>query len=210
MDAWSRLRRALAMVVVLAAAAGCTPVGATTPTASPTPPTSPPRATSTPSVVPTQTPSVTPSATWSVEQAAAVDAVTKFSAADDEIGANPSSFTKKEMTALMEQYSGGGALDSTERWHLRLREKGYRMVGSMRILSTVATEPVDEDRGVAVKVIRCQDQRDGQVVDKQGVPVSDEEYQIPEYNLRQYAVRKPPGEDAFRVFGFETIDGKCP
>ena len=106
--------------------------------------------------------------------------------------------------------SGGEALDSTVRWHLRLKEKGYRLVGEMVVLDTVATKPVDDGRGAEVHVTQCQDQRLGKIVDSDGNPVDGDDFQIPAYNLRQYSVRKPPGEDAFRVFGFATINGACP
>ncbi|MBK8463765.1 MAG: hypothetical protein IPL36_12450 [Nigerium sp.] len=111
---------------------------------------------------------------------------------------------------IQRESSGGEALNSTVRWHLRLKENGYRLVGEMVVLDTLATKPVDDGRGIEVHVTQCQDQRLGKVVDSDGDPVEGDDFQIPAYNLRQYSVRKPPGEDAFRVFGFTTINGACP
>jgi len=133
-----------------------------------------------------------------------------FSAADDKIGADPSAFTEKQMTNLLKEFSGGEALEATVRWHLMLKKNGYRFNGAMEILTTNATKPSDDGRGVEVAVTHCQDQRLGEVVDEGGRPVPGEAFQIPEYNLRQFAVRRPTGEAEFRVFGFETVNGRCP
>lgn len=114
------------------------------------------------------------------------------------------------MTELLRESSGGEALDSTVRWHLRLKENGYRLVGEMVVLDTVATKPANDGRGIEVHVTQCQDQQLGKIVNSDGNPVDGDDFQIPAYNLRQYSVRKPPGEDAFRVFGFATINGACP
>ena len=195
--------------VVLAVLSGCTPAAAPTQSPSATAPSpSSPAPTSTPTPTVTLTPS--PTATWGAEQAAAIGAVGRFAAADDQIGADPSAFTEKQMTELLRESSGGEALNSTVRWHLRLKENGYRLVGEMVVLDTLATKPVDDGRGIEVHVTQCQDQRLGKVVDSDGDPVEGDDFQIPAYNLRQYSVRKPPGEDAFRVFGFTTINGACP
>jgi hypothetical protein len=188
-------------VVVLAVIAGCAPSVAPAQT-----PTSTPSVTASPTVTPTPTP--TP--TWNADQAAAIEAVRNLAAADGRIGADPAAFTEKQMTRLLEPFSGGEVLKSTVRWHLRLKEHGYHFVGDIAVLDVEATKPVDEGRGVEVHVTQCQDQRQGKVVDKDGNPVDDKDFQLPTFNLRQYAVRKPPGEDAFRVFGFETINGPCP
>jgi hypothetical protein len=160
------------------------------------------------STSPSATP--TPTTTWSVEQAAAIEAVDRFFAADGKVGADPAAFTEKQMTRLLETVAGGAALESTIRWHVRLKQHGYHFTGQMAVLSTSATKPADDGRGIEVHVTRCQDQRQGKVVDKDGNPVSDDDFQIPVYNSRQYSVRKPPGENVFRVFGFETINGACP
>lgn len=191
----SRRGAAVGAVLVLVVIAGCAPSVA--PAQTPT---------STPSV--TASPTVTP--TWNADQAAAIDAVDMFAAADDKIGADPAAFTKQQMTDLLKPVSGGEALDSTIAWHLRLKQRGYHFTGSMTVLSILATDPADDGRGVEVHVTQCQDQRQGRVVDSDGNPVDGAEFQIPEYNLRQYSVRKPPSEDGFRVFGFQTINGSCP
>lgn len=204
-----RHRGVIAGAAALVVLCGCS---ATTPTPSPsvTPPSQSRPTSPTPTVEPTLSPAPSPTATWGVEQAAAIAAVARFAEADDQIGADPSAFTEKRMTELLEQSSGGEALDSTLRWHLRLKDHGYRMAGEMVVVSVLATKPVDDGRGTEVHVTQCQDQRQGQVVDADGAPVDGDEFQIPAYNLRQYSVRKPPGEDGFRVFGFATINGPCP
>ena len=199
----------LISAIMLAVFAGCTStVG---PGQTPTLPASstPTSVTPTPTVSsPAATP--TPSATWGAEQSAAIEAVRDLAAADVKIGADPAAFTEDQMTKLLEPFSGGEVLKSTIRWQLRLKDRGYHFTGDVVVLSVVATKPVDDGRGTEVHVTQCQDQRQAKVVDKNGNPVEDEDFQLPAYNLRQYAVRKPPGEDAFRVFGFETINGACP
>lgn len=141
---------------------------------------------------------------------AAIEAVNNFTDAEDRIGADPSAFTEKQMTDLLSEFSGGEVLEATVRWHLLLKKNGYRLIGAMEILGTNATKPADNGRGVEVAVTRCQDQRKGKVVDKDGRPVTGDDFEFSEYNLRQFAVRRPTGEAAFRVFGFATINGKCP
>lgn len=213
MDAWSCLRRAVVAAVALVAAVGCTSEGAatvTSPTTAVTTPATPAVTTPTSASPTAQTGSPSPTETWSPDQAAAIDALAGFSAADDRIGADPSAFSEKEMTEILQEFSGGEALKATVRSHLDLRENGYRFVGAMVILQTLATEAVDDGHGLEVHVTQCQDQREGKVVDKDGNPVPGDQYQVPPYNLRQYSVRKPPGENAFRVFGFQTISGRCP
>ena len=206
-----RHRGAIVSAVALALLCGCSLATVPTQSTSPSVPSSSAPGQPTPSTSVAQ-PSPTPSATetWGVEQAAAIDTVGRFAAADDQIGADPAAFTEKQMTELLKQSSGGEALESTVRWHVRLKGNGYRMVGEMVVVTTLATEPVDDGRGIEVHVTQCQDQRQGQVVDADGTPVAADDFQIPAYNLRQYSVRKPPGEDGFRVFGFATINGPCP
>lgn len=199
----SRRGAAVGAVLVMAVIAGCAPAVAPAQT-----PTSTPSVTASPTVAPTPTPTPTP--TWNADQAAAIEAVAGYSAAEDKIGADPAAFTEKQMTHLLETVAGGAALDATIKWHLKLKEHGYHFTGEMLVLSTSATKPADDGRGIEVHVTRCQDQRQGRVVDADSNPVGGAEFQIPEYNLRQYSVRKPQGEDAFRVFGYETINGACP
>ena len=196
----------LAGIIALAVVAGCMSSVATTQPV-PTPSTS---VSSSHAQSPTPTVTPTPSPTWDADQAAAITAIDAFAEANYKVGADPSAFTKKQMTELMEPFGGGAALTSSVNWYLLLKKNGYRLVGEMVILSTLATDPVDDGRGTEVHVTRCQDQRQGKVVDKHGNAVTGEEFQLPLYNLRQYSVRKPPGEDAFRVFGYQTINGKCP
>lgn len=199
--------------VVLAVLAGCTPAAA--PTQSPSTTVAPP---SSPSPTPSSTPTVTltpsPTATWGAEQAAAIQAVDDFDAASAKIAADPASFTKAQMTALFEKSVGGEVLTRNVESFLAMAERGYREVGEREALFTLATDPVDDGRGPEVHVTRCWDQRQLTVVDSDGTPVGgkegDEGYLYPDYNLRQYTVLKPPKEDAFRVFGVQTINGSCP
>lgn len=160
----------------------------------------------------TQSSSATPSPTptWSADQAAAIEAVTRFGAVNFQIGTDPAAFTKKQMTKLLEPVSGDEALDASVGWYQRLKEHGYHVTGEIPVLSVTATKPADDGRGIEVHIAQCQDQRQAKVIDKNGQPVTDTDFTLPEYNLRQYSVRKPPGEDAFRVFGYETINGACP
>jgi hypothetical protein len=201
---WRERRPGVAIsAIALAAIAGCTSTVAPTPSASPTS-----AATSTPTASVTPSASATP--TWNPEQVAAIEVVGKFADADDKIGADPSAFTEKQMTNLLKEFSGGEALNGTVNWNLLLKKNGYRLSGEIVIVSTDATRPVDNGRGAEVHVTQCQDQRQGKIVDKGGNPVTADEFQIAEFNLRQFSVRKPPGEATFRVFGFQTINGKCP
>jgi len=196
-------------VIVLAVLAGCTPSG---------PPTSPSQTTSnTASSAPSSSPSVSsatptpsPSPTWDAKQAAAVKAVEGYYAELERIGLDPSGFTKKQMTAALGRFTGGNALEATVGFLLLLKEKDYRRVGSAIDLQVLATRVVDDGRGDEVHVTMCRDQRSLAIVDKSGDPVTGDEFAIPEYNLRQFAVRRPPGEAAFLVFGYETINGVCP
>lgn len=201
---WRGRRTGVLMgAVALTLFAGCTSSVAQPPNASPT---SPITSTAAPSATPT--PTATP--TWDSDQTAAIHVVGKFAAADDRIGADPSAFTEKQMTDLLKAFSGGEALSGTVNWHLLLKKSGYRLSGQIAILRTQATRPVDNGRGTEVHVTQCQDQRQAKIVDKGGSPVTGTKFQFPEYNLRQFSVRKPPGEATFRVFGFQTINGKCP
>lgn len=186
-------------VLALALIAGCVPSSANTPSLS-----------SSPSSTPTQTVTPTATPTWDADQTAAIDVVNRFSAADDKIGAGPSAYTTKQMTTLLEAFSGGEALATTLRWHQLLKKNGYRLTGQMVILNVLATRAADDGRGLEVHVTQCQDQRQGKVVDRNGTPVMGSDFQIPDYNLRQFSVRKPPGEPTFKVFGFETVNGRCP
>lgn len=199
---------AIVAAAVLAVASGCTP--SAEPTATPTVPSATPTSSSsaTPSLTPTPTPTPTP--TWNPLQAAAIKAVEDYSAAFDQIGADPSAFTEEGMTQLLEKSSGDNALESTVAFLMSLKENQYRRLGSATVLKTLASDPVDDGRGDEVHVTTCRDQTAISIVDNDGAVVTDDEFAIPAYNLRQLSVRKPPGEEAFRVFGFQTITGSCP
>lgn len=204
-----RHRGAVVGAVALAVLAGCTPAPAPsqTPSTSVGPPSSPAQP-STPA--PTATPTPSPTATWSMEQAAAIKAVDDYSAAFDRIGADPASFTKDEMAAALEGFSGENALTSTVDFLISLKENEYRREGSVVVVWVLASDVVDDGRGDEVHVTTCRDQSAVRIVNQDGDLVTSEEFAIPEYNLRQLSVRKPPGEEAFRVFGFQTIPGACP
>lgn len=209
MDWRGRRVGAVVSAAVLAVLAGCTPSATPTQT-SPTPvgPSGSPMQSAT--SVPTATPTPSPTATWSVEQAAAIRAVDDYSAAFDRIGADPASFTKDEMTAVLEEFSGENALTSTVDFLMSLKENEYRREGAVVVRWVLASDVVDDGRGDEVHVTTCRDQSAVRIVDRDGEVVAGEEFVIPEYNLRQLSVRKPPGEKVFRVFGFQTIPGACP
>ncbi|MCW5950694.1 MAG: hypothetical protein KIT69_00265 [Propionibacteriaceae bacterium] len=156
----------------------------------------------------------TPSEAWNARQAAAIRAVDDFDAASAKIAADPASFSKSQMVALFENSVGGEVLTRNVESVLAMGKKGYREVGAREALFTLATEPVEDGRGTEVHVTRCWDQQELVVVDSDGTPVGDKDgddgYLYPDYNLRQYTVLKPPKEDAFRVFGVQTINGSCP
>lgn len=178
---------------------GCTAPASPTPSpATPTAPTA--SATTTP----------TPTTTWSPNQAAAIKAVDDSNDASESISSNPRSFTEVEMTKLLKPSVGGGALDAVIAGFMKLREARYRVEGRANIVWTVASGVTDDGRGLEVHITICRDQRTRIVVDQDGVPVPGEDFNYPEYNLRQYSVRKPPGEKSFRVFGVQTVNGSCP
>ena len=206
---WRGRRVGAVVSAAVLAVAGCTPSATPTQT-SPTPvgPSGSPMQSAT--SVPTATPTPSPTATWSVEQAAAIQAVDDYSAAFDRIGADPASFTKDEMTAVLEEFSGENALTSTVDFLMSLKENEYRREGAVVVRWVLASDVVDDGRGDEVHVTTCRDQSAVRIIDRDGEVVTGEEFVIPEYNLRQLSVRKPPGEKAFRVFGFQTIPGACP
>lgn len=206
---WRGRRVGAVVSAAVLAVAGCTPSATPTQT-SPTPvgPSGSPMQSAT--SVPTATPTPSPTATWSVEQAAAIRAVDDYSAAFDRIGADPASFTKDEMTAVLEEFSGENALTSTVDFLMSLKENEYRREGAVVVRWVLASDVVDDGRGDEVHVTTCRDQSAVRIVDRDGEVVAGEEFVIPEYNLRQLSVRKPPGEKVFRVFGFQTIPGACP
>ena len=206
---WRGRRVGAVVSAAVLAVAGCPPSATPTQT-SPTPvgPSGSPMQSAT--SVPTATPTPSPTATWSVEQAAAIRAVDDYSAAFDRIGADPASFTKDEMTAVLEEFSGENALTSTVDFLMSLKENEYRREGAVVVRWVLASDVVDDGRGDEVHVTTCRDQSAVRIVDRDGEVVAGEEFVIPEYNLRQLSVRKPPGEKVFRVFGFQTIPGACP
>jgi hypothetical protein len=138
--------------------------------------------------------------------------VEDFTAATAKIAADPSAFSDRQMSEVLGPSSGGGALEATVGSFSTMREKGYRVLGALVMVSVIPTEAVDNhnERGVEVSVSVCQDQTSLQAVDSDGNPVTEERYQYPEFLLRQYSVRRPQDESTFRVYGFETINGKCP
>lgn len=207
--AWNSRRLGAVAVLVLAVLAECTPSGpptspSQTPSVSQTTPSS---ATSSPSV---SSSSPSPSPTWAPEQLAAIKAVEGYLAAFERIAADPSSFTKKQMTTALQEFAGGNALESTVGFLMSLKENGFRRLGSATVLQVHATRPVDDGKGDEVYVTTCRDQRSVRIVDEQGNTVTADEFAVPEYNLRQTTVLRPPSEPAFRVFGYETINGVCP
>ncbi len=208
-----RHRGVIASAVALVVISGCS---ASTPTPSPSVAPSRPSQPASPTSTVEPTPSSTPipTATWSVEQAAAIQAVDDFDAASAEIAADPASFTEAQMKALFEKSVAADVLSRNVESFLAMGEKGYREEGRREALFTLATDPVDDGLGPEIHVTRCWDQRGLAVVDSYGMPVGgdegDEGYLYPDFNLRQYTVLKPAKEKTFRVFGVQTVNGACP
>lgn len=195
-------------VAVLLVASGCTPlVMPPSPSSSVS---SPPSDSPTPTLSPSPSPSPSPAQTLDEHQVAAIEAVDTYEAVTAEIGANPSGFTKVEMTAMFETAVGENMVKGNVDFFLAMAEQGYREVGTRQAVSIVSSEAQDNGRGTEVHVTRCWDQRDIEVVDADGKSVADEEFQYPPYNLRQYTVLQLTGEKQYKVYGAQTINGACP
>lgn len=192
--------------IVLAALAGCTSTVAPAQTPTPSGPSA--------SAPPTVTATPTPIPTWNEKQSAAIKSVDDFDATSAKIAADPAAFTRAEMTKLFEQSVGGDVLQRNVDSFMSMREKGYREVGSRIAVFTQATREVKDGKGTEIHVTRCWDQRELSVITADGATVGtakgDEGYAYPDYNLRQYTVLQPEGENTFRVFGVQTINGACP
>lgn len=209
-----KIRRSVAAVLVigLSALAGCAP--STDPTSTPTAPT-PVSPTTTPTQspipTPTETPTPTPTPTWDAGQAAAIAAVQGFSEISDQIGDDPSAFSKAEMTKLFKQYVGGDMIESNVNSFMNKKKNGWRYEGRMVPVSISATKVVDNhnERGLEVHVTVCQDQTAIKIVDMSGAVVAEEQAKIPAFLLRQYSVRQPAKSDTWLVFGMQTIPGEC-
>ncbi|MBK8458813.1 MAG: hypothetical protein IPL43_00170 [Micropruina sp.] len=171
-------------------------------------PTTPNPATPSPTTSATSTPTLT--TTWSTGQVAAIKAVEDYNLASAKIGANPSAFSKAEMRNLLQRSIGGAMIEANVQGFQSMRSQGYHREGSAAIVWTVATDVADDGRGLEVHVTQCRDQTSIRIVDKAGSPAPEVEFQYPSHNLRQYSVRKPPGEESFRVFGMQTVNGACP
>lgn len=197
----SRASLVVAAGVVAILVSACTPSGSPSPSAAPT---------SESPTVSSATPTPTPTQTLSRDQAAAIQAVDAYSAAGLQIGANPAGFTEKQMTALMSKVAGPAVVKANVGSFMDLRKKGLRYEGSVVPTMTIA-HPEKGSDGVEVYVTRCNDQRGLRAVDKNGQVVDEATlgYPIPAFNLRQYTVRKPAGEDHFRVFESGPIAGRC-
>lgn len=175
----------------------------------PTPSPSPPVATATPTTPTPSTPSPTPTPTWDAKQTAAVKAVRAYFAASTKIGANPAKYTQTQMVVLLRDSIGGDMIKSNVDSYLYLKKRGYREVGKITMASVEVDKVADYGRGDKMTVTVCQDQTALQVVDRQGKVVASEQKNTPAYLLREYTVRKPPGEGRFRVFGMRTGSGTC-
>jgi hypothetical protein len=153
--------------------------------------------------------SPTPSPTWNTQQQDAIRAVEEFSAASTKIAQDPAAFTKTQMTLLLKKTIGGDMIASNVTFYLNMKARGYRQIGEGRSASIAASPVSDNGRGDEVHVTLCRDLKGMSVVDRNGDPVSDEAFQYPAFTLRQFSVRRPPGEKSFRVFGVQTVTGVC-
>ena len=132
-------------VAVLLVASGCTPlVMPPSPSSSVS---SPPSDSPTPTLSPSPSPSPSPAQTLDEHQVAAIEAVDTYEAVTAEIGANPSGFTKVEMTAMFETAVGENMVKGNVDFFLAMAEQGYREVGTRQAVSIVSSEAQDNGRG---------------------------------------------------------------
>ena len=194
--------RLIGLIAVLAlASAGCTQ-----PTTSPAPTLS---GTSTNATSQSATPAASPTPTWSEGQAAAIAAVDGYSRSSALVGADPSKFTEAQMNAEFKKYLGTDMLAANVASFMRLRKNDWHYQGDVVVQSLKATKVVDNhnERGLEVHVTTCRDQSAVEVVDQYGKTANTE--QPPKFNLRQYSVRKPTNSTTWRVYGIQTVQGKC-
>ena len=195
----------IAALVTCLTLSACSPSGAGT--ASPTTPGPvPSSATSDPT-----TASETPSQTWSTEQAAAIQAVDEYRAANDRIGADPAGYTEAQMRAMLGKWAGPEVVKSNVASFLSLKKRGFRYDIHTTVLTTKASRASDVGYGTEVVITRCIDQRPAKVLDKSGGEVSEAElgYRVSEYLLRQYTTQKRNGDSSFRVYGLAPTKGEC-
>lgn len=198
----------VAVVVAGLGAVGCTtpqaPTTASTPTATSSPSSASPSASTKTSTAPTPS----PSQTLDANQAAAVAAVKGSWAANAKIGADPSAFTRAQMTAELGRYLGGDVVEGQVGYLAGLKAKGYRLLGETTAVWVKASDVADNhsSRGLEVHVTVCQDQTALQLVDKGAEPLAD---QPADFNLRQYSVRKPAKESRWRIYGVMSASGEC-
>ncbi|MGC3994779.1 MAG: hypothetical protein QM779_11805 [Propionicimonas sp.] len=156
-------------------------------------------------------PSATPSPTWSADQAAAIAAVDGYRAASDQIGSDPSAFSKAQMTSLLSKWAGPAVVKANVASYLSLKKRGFRYDTGHSVLSTLASAASDTGYGTEVVVTRCIDQSPARVLDANGEEVSEQElgYQVSQFLLRQYTVQKRDADRAFRVYGLAPTKGEC-
>ena len=205
----SEHRRILCAVVASAGflTASCTPT--VTPTTASAPPSSVLATPSAPTASSTPTP--TPTSTLDANQQKAVAAVDGFTKTSSRLGQAPSEFTRAQMVAALQKYSGGNVPDASANSFMRLRDKGWRYKGDVSIKSLNASKVSDNRnaRRLEVVVTVCRDQSKVQVVDKSGGVVTEEQSKIPAFLLRQYTVLKPDGASAWKVHGLDVAKGEC-
>lgn len=166
---------------------------------------------SSPTATATVSPTPAPSLTWSADQAAAVAAVAQLLKVSEEVRADPSKFTKAQVTARLAPYSGGNMLTAGVTAVVKMQKEQVRRLGSIVVVSTIASAAVDnrDERGRQVHVTVCQDQRNLSYVDRDGDVATSWQKETPAFNLRQYSVRKPAGSSGWRVYGAATVAGRC-
>jgi len=196
----------IAAITVVVLLAGCT--SSAPPPPSSATPTEAPSETSSPSV-PTTTPTPTPS--WSGDQAAAIRAVDEYRASSQKIGTRPSTFSEKQMSALLGKSAGPDVVKANVASFLALKKKGFRYEGTTSEVSTKATDASDVGYAVEVVVTRCTDQSGLRVVDESGNQVDEGElgFSVPKFNLRQYTLQKRTKDEAFLVYGLAPAKGQC-
>jgi len=132
-----------------------------------------------------------------------------FTDVSREIGADPSRFSRAQMTKNFRYYVGGDMVTANVDSFMELKRKGYRWAGGMKIGAIVASEVTNHRNalGLEVRVTVCQDQTQMSLVDESGAAVTART--VPAYNVRLYIVRKPAKESTWRVYGMRTLSASA-
>lgn len=194
----------IAVAIVAIVCASCTVTGAPSTSPPPVPP-------STTAGSPSVSPSATPTPTWSAEQAAAIAGVDAYREASQKIWSNPSSYSEKEMAALLRASAGPDVVTSNVGSYLDLRKRGLRILGDTTVVTATAGKATDVGYATQVVVTLCIDQRQLRAVDASGNEVGADKlgYELKDFNLREYTAQKRGSDKGFRVYGIAPATGAC-